>query len=564
MTTAPPPPKSSPAIVGAIVIVSLCFAAYATTLQRPFFFDDIPFIVNETAHRDLANVGSFFATDQHRLYRPVRSSAYALAYAVFGLDPLAYRLVAIALHALCCIFIAAIAFESGVGAGAALLAGLVFALHPVHADRVANTTAAFDLVGLALGYAGLLALIRYACTSSRAALGLGVFALFAGLFGSEECVTIPALYLAWAWTIGRDAPRRRMALGAVVSIVAAVFYLVVRTIILGQVARTGVALVPAFFDRIAAGAIAWWYGALKIIFPFSLRPAYGFTVETAPQALLVLVIPATALVAWAVWRTRHRRGLTAFALLWAVLAFVPFAQIIPTDTVMAERYFYAPLGGAALFAAWAYDRARLDVASPMRSVASVLVVAGLMAMAFATAHRGYVWADESRLWADAYAKDDRAAITVLNHANTLRDEGKPELACELYPRAASLDPWRHEPLVGVGECMVRRGELDDAIATYQKANRLSPGARGPLEGLCQALAMSERFDPATQCARHLLEIDPDSLVGPYVLGYSAWRQGRMEEAREALEAAARSPRGPENTVRAAAELLDRINLDWTP
>ncbi|MCC6159356.1 MAG: tetratricopeptide repeat protein [Deltaproteobacteria bacterium] len=564
MTTDTRPKRSNPAIVGAFVILCVCFATYATTLQRPFFFDDIPFIVGETTQRDLANIGSFFIADQHLLYRPVRSVAYTLMHAGFGLDPVPYRVVAIALHALCCILIAAIAIESGLGAGAALLAGLVFALHPVHADRVANTTAAFDLVGLALGYAGLFGLIRYARYGSRRAWGFGALALAAGLLGSEECVTIFALFLAWWWTVGRDAPGRHVSLAAIVAFVVTVGYLVARTLVLGQIARTGIAPVPGIFERLSAGAIAWWYGALKIAFPFSLRPAYGFTVESAPHALLFAAIPAWAILMRAIWRGRERRGLPAFAILWAVVAFAPFAQIIPTDTVMAERYFYSPLAGAALLAGWAYDRGRHDVASPARTLANILVVTGLVAMALASAHRGYVWADESRLWADAYSKDDRAAITVLNHANALKDAGRPDDACELYPRAIALDPFRHEPLVGFGDCLVRRGDVEGAIEVYQKANEMAPGARGPLEGLCQALAMSDRFDPAAECARRLVEIDPDSLVGPYVLGYSAWRQGRLEDARNALEAAARSPRGPKKTANAAVELLARINLDRTP
>ncbi len=556
--------RINPAIVGALVIVCLCFATYATTLQRPFFFDDIPFIVGETAHRDLANIPSFFVTDQHLLYRPVRSVAYALMYAGFGLDPVAYRVVAIALHALCAILVAAIALASGLGAGAALLAGIVFALHPVHADRVANTTAAFDLVGLALGYAGLLGLIRYARNGSRRALGIGTLALVAGLFGSEECVTIPVLLFAWWWTVGCDAPRARVVRAALVAGGATFVYLIARTLVLGQVARTGIAPVPGLFERLSAGAIAWWFGALKIAFPFSLRPAYGFTVSTAPREWLVLVLPAWGALGWFVWRRRSRPGLPVFALVWAIAAFLPFAQIIPTDTVMAERYFYSPLAGAALLAGWAYDRARLDTVSPRTTVVSVLVVVGLVAMALCSAHRGAVWSDGFRLWADAYAKDDRAAITVLNHANALKDAGRPDEACKLYPDAIALDPYRHEPLVGLGDCRVRAGDVEGAIAKYRKANELAPAARGPMEGLCQALVMSERLEPASECARHLLEVDPDSLVGPYVLGYSAWRQGRMEEAREALELAARSPRGPDITAKAVAELLARINLDRTP
>ncbi|MCL4235079.1 MAG: hypothetical protein KJ042_11235, partial [Deltaproteobacteria bacterium] len=282
MTMQPYSDRVNPAIVGAIVIVCLSLATYATTLQRPFFFDDIPFIVNETSHRDLANVASFFTSDQHLLYRPARSVAYTLMHAGFGLDPVPYRVIAIALHALCCILIAAIAFESGVGAGAALLAGLVFTLHPVHADRVANTTAAFDLVGLLLGYAGFLGLIRYARNGSRRTMALGALALVVGLLGSEECVTIPVLFLAWWWTVGRDSPGKQATLAAIVAFVVTAGYLVARTVVLGQVARTGIAPVPGVFERLSAGAIAWWYGALKIAFPFSLRPAYGFTVESAP------------------------------------------------------------------------------------------------------------------------------------------------------------------------------------------------------------------------------------------------------------------------------------------
>ncbi|MCZ7582745.1 MAG: hypothetical protein M5R36_05085 [Deltaproteobacteria bacterium] len=90
--------KPSATKTAAAVVVIVTALSYAPSIGKPFLWDDFPFIVTPSADRALTDIPSYFAQDQHLLYRPLRATAYTIAHALFGLHPLPYRVIAIGLH----------------------------------------------------------------------------------------------------------------------------------------------------------------------------------------------------------------------------------------------------------------------------------------------------------------------------------------------------------------------------------------------------------------------------------------------------------------------------------
>ncbi|HEU4385779.1 MAG TPA: hypothetical protein VFR85_20000, partial [Anaeromyxobacteraceae bacterium] len=135
-------------------------------------------------------------------YRPVTTLSYALNYAVHGRWTPGFHAVNVALHALSSVLLWALARRlarealPGRADGAALLAGLLFALHPAHVEAVATIfgrteplSAAFTLGALllALGW-------REAAWRLPAAVGL----LTGGVLSKEVAVVAPAIFLLLA------------------------------------------------------------------------------------------------------------------------------------------------------------------------------------------------------------------------------------------------------------------------------------------------------------------------------------------------------------------------------
>ena len=138
---------SLPALLSALAGV----AVYLNTLQNDFCFDDSsailtnPDLLPKTPWTDLF-LNDFWGTPMHqegshKSYRPLCVLTFRLNYMLHGLDPLGYHLVNVLLHGIVCyIFVivsSIVVFKDAKRKRFPLLvAGLSFAVHPVHTEAV--------------------------------------------------------------------------------------------------------------------------------------------------------------------------------------------------------------------------------------------------------------------------------------------------------------------------------------------------------------------------------------------------------------------------------------------
>ena len=119
---------------------------YLNTLDCNLVYDDEEAI---TWNRDLRHstpwsllfVHDFWGTPlasslSHKSYRPLSVATFRLNYLWHGLSPIGYHVVNVVLHAVVCylyVQLCALIFNS---VWPALLAGLLFAAHPIHTEAV--------------------------------------------------------------------------------------------------------------------------------------------------------------------------------------------------------------------------------------------------------------------------------------------------------------------------------------------------------------------------------------------------------------------------------------------
>ncbi|XP_035380792.1 protein O-mannosyl-transferase TMTC2-like [Electrophorus electricus] len=158
---------------GAVALV-----LYANTLRAGFCYDDSRAI---KTNQDLlpetpwTNIfyDDFWGTllthsGSHKSYRPLCTLSFRLNFALGGLEPWGFHLVNVGLH---CLTAALFSHLAGALLGRGcwqLLAGLLFATHPVHTEAVAGVVGRAD-VGAALFF--LLALLCYAGHCARRSEG---------------------------------------------------------------------------------------------------------------------------------------------------------------------------------------------------------------------------------------------------------------------------------------------------------------------------------------------------------------------------------------------------------
>ena len=129
------------ALLGAVV--------YLNSLGLQFCFDDQAAIIDNVDLRPNVTIINLLRNDfwgtpmsdknSHKSYRPLTVATFRLNYMLHELQPLGYHLVNVLLHSAVCylyVLLCGVVFGE---VWPALIAGLLFAVHPLHTEAVSRT-----------------------------------------------------------------------------------------------------------------------------------------------------------------------------------------------------------------------------------------------------------------------------------------------------------------------------------------------------------------------------------------------------------------------------------------
>ena len=133
----------------AIVSAAVGFLLYLNSLGLGFCLDDEAAIIG---NQDLLGNGSWVdllkhdfwgkdisERDSHKSYRPLTVATFRLNYMLHELEPLGYHLVNVLLHSAVVYLYVLLCGAVFSQVWPALIAGLLFAVHPIHTEAVRNS-----------------------------------------------------------------------------------------------------------------------------------------------------------------------------------------------------------------------------------------------------------------------------------------------------------------------------------------------------------------------------------------------------------------------------------------
>ena len=377
-----------------LAVAACAVVVHLGALWNRFAMDDLYIIVwNPLVHSGdglwRAFVSPYWPPDLGgKLYRPLTVATYT-ADGLVGYSWW-FHAVNLAWHTGAAVAVTALA-RRWAGWTAALVAGLLFAVHPVHVEAVANVIGRAELMA-----AVCVCLAVYAAVV-KDSIGWSALAIAAGLLCKENAAVAPALIL-WAWWVGFSRPPRHRMLAFVGSWLAiAAVYIAIRGAVLSPYARLH-DIAPVFVGQspvaVRLTAIAALSDVVRLlVFPLTLRvdysPAERTIVTSAFDGRFLLGLAALALWAGllvAAWR--HQRKVEAFGLGWIGIAYLPVANfLLPVGVLLAERTLYLPSMGLAIAAGAAL--ARLPTPRLKALVAVLVLAAGVRSVL-----RVPVWHDD--------------------------------------------------------------------------------------------------------------------------------------------------------------------------
>ena len=461
----------------AALLMAVAYLLYANTFGASWNFDDFPVIV------DNPDVRSWTAFWQNlRPGRPMRELTYLLDRALFGMQPAGWHLQQIFWHGLNAVLLFRLAAVLGAARLVALAAALLFLVHPLQVEVVANLSHRKDSLLLAMALLSLLAyrqLLAAANGRERLLWGAATMVAAGGAWlAKENALMLPGLWVAMELTcVPADQrllarhPRLLAGLAGLTTAVALIWalfwgntaYQVGMQGLL--VLRIGLTEAPTLGLYLLMLLKSWAFLWLRLVWPFDLALEYTYPPPASlfdPWVLGALVV--IGLAAWWQWRCAQRAPLAAFGLLWCAILWLPVSNLWPLTYLAADRYLYAPLAGFCLIVAVVLaSLARRYGNAPAIALLAVTVVC----LSLLTWQQNRVWATPFSLWSQAVRVSPEASYALNNLGYQYLERGEFAAAKELFERALR-NPYNPNPHDNLGWILEKEGDLSGAISHYRQ------------------------------------------------------------------------------------------------
>ena len=542
-----------------ILICLVAFLAYANSLGGDFVFDDNEQIVENQNLRSWDNIARGFTTHVWAFreqgestnvpaplpyYRPLFTVMLTIEYQLFGLQPQWWHLVSLILHIICAIEIFYITLLLSRRRLVALIASLLFTVHPVHAESVSwisgMTDPLFGVFFLASFYFYLKQRDSNT-TEKRKYLLWSLLFFIVAAFAKETALSLVILIFGYEAVVSEGKMLARLieaAKRALPFFAAALVYLIPRSLVLGEMMWSNPQAPnrPFSYTLFTLPFVICSY-LLHLVWPVGLSVTYDTRFITTAAAT-AFFLPALILAAIAGLLIYFRARISKHVWLALLLIFVPLLPVLNLGQVSQEQYLvfdhylYISVAGLGYLVGLA-----LLWLSESRTEKLSLATAALLVVALAIgAHfENKAWANSYAVWSNAARVSPNYWAPQYNTALELIKVKQYEGARAMLERARSLKP--DEPTIhdALGRAYLGTGRLEDAEASIKQALEINPQMVESLNNLGSVYFEAKDYENAEKYFAEALRVNPKATATRYNLArcYSNW--GRYDKAEKEFD-----------------------------
>ena len=572
-----------------VLVGIAAFVVYGNALGNGLVYDD-QFLIVRSWLVERLDFRSVFTThywagypgNETGQYRPLTVLTFLLD-ALGGINPFRFHLTNVLLHISCSLLAWLLCRRVGLSRFAAGLAGLLFAVHPIHSEVAAGVT--FGRSDLLAGAFLLAGMLLYTHSSrSRVAYVLALVAFFFGLLGKESALALLGLVVVYDLAVGmegeilldkrekKESPRgplpvrlvhptgelggkeffhRILCVGRARWLWWLGFAGVFGICLVVRSAAAGLGFAPDGMTELVnplygasletriltAGRIFWHYISLLVL-PWRLSVDYSYNAIPVAASLLepgVIAGLALALGGLGLWaRSLIRRPRLFFcgALFW-----VPYIGVSQTvvllNSMVQERFLYIPALG--VFALAGIGAERLF----RRFGFAVVVAMGLVSLGYAarTVVRNNDWRDDFSLFSSAASAYPESAKMQQAVGQVLAGQGRMDRAILAFQRALSI---REEAMTynNMGNAYGVKGTFEQALAAYRRAVDLNPQYAEAWKNLGVTAMLAGEPAAAAEGFRQAALLLPEDREARFNLGVALEKSGKPDEAAQAYRRSA--------------------------
>ena len=524
----------------AVFLSVIVFLTFLPGLAGEFLnWDDSTHLFENMAVKnfDLARI---FQQTVQSVYIPLTTLSFAVEYRFFGDHPFGYHLDNLILHALNTVLVYLLGMRLGLVPRAALMAALIFGIHPMKVESVSWVTERKDLM---YAFFYLLSILQYLkfleCKQSKCywvSIGMG----FLSLLAKPMALSLPLVFLLLDWF-----RRRQFSLKTIlekwplvvlfVPVVWMTFKLHVRNPI----------------HNLGEAVLIWVWSFVfylwKFFWPFDLIPVYHAPLPVQISHypyLLSLVLWAGLLILFIYFRKKRWFVFSVLYYFCSIFFLLRF-DLAKDINIVADRFMYLPGLGFCLLLGLGFDAMmNMAQANQNRNKYLILSVVGVLVVLLATKSivQTQVWNNSVTLWthvmrysptefiayndrAVAFIFKDRNDLALVDYGSILRfDPGNVDAHFNRgllrqkmgYHRQAIEDltevirqyPKYEKACHFRGKSFEALGENEQAMADYNQTIRVNPAYTEVYLSQGNLLNQLGLFDEAVKIYLKLIEMEP--------------------------------------------------------
>ncbi len=603
-----------------IIIAALAFLVYANTLTLHFALDDRMVILESkyTLKGGWDSVKAIFTEDtfsgyfgaEHSIvaggrYRPMSQLTYMIECQLFGKDikdrigdlddyynihngdheayfydtplPFVCHLMNLLYFILLCLLIYEVLakiFPEHEGAkwfqSLAFFAVILFAVHPIHTEAVANVKGRDEIFAMLGSFFALWCSLKYVDTRKWYWLVVSLLAFTFGIFSKENTITFLAVLPLTLFYYKNDNKRTAdYFITLIPMLIGSVFFIWARYKVLGSMMPPDLTsnilnnpyVHSTRAQQIATTLITWAIYLKLLFFPHPLTHDYyphqiAITDFSNPLVWLILA-GCIALVGYGIWKLR-KKTVPAFAILYFIITFSITSNLLfNVGTFMNERFVFMPSVGFTLLVGWwLYLLSTSKLPALQKTAVGITAVVCLL-FGIKTFTRNFTWMDDFTLFlTDVKTSDNSIKCNISAGGSCLqiwkkshKDRDKRD-AYRYLDKALKLDDHALNAYLLLSELAYLDENPDLALQAARNANLIdpeNPQAQNLMEMASNSMKAHEldpvnellnegKVDEAWREVNKILEKEPDNIVAKNVKGNVLGRgYGRLDDAIKIFE-----------------------------
>jgi len=575
-STAPATPvteaaPASPLKKLAIILAVVSVLVYINTLSNGFALDDFIAIKGNTiVTQGISGIPELLVTPYHwgnfaipnDLYRPLSLVMFAAEYQLFDGAPVPGHFINIALFAACVVllFLFLDKLFSGRRTMLAFITAMLFALHPIHTEVVANIKSCDELLCFFFAFLALNKYVKYVRGGQVSALAVGTLCYFLSLMSKETSISLAAI-VPLVFFVYVNEHRKRSSYITMGAIAAAAIFLAIRHAVLSShhannpnaVTFLDNMLVSAHStgERLATAIYIMGYYIRLLLLPHPLVSDYSYNsipLTSFGNIWVLLSLAAyTAIAVTGCWLLARRgKSPAAFGLLFFLIAIALFSNIpFLVGAVMAERFVFFASVGFCLLLALGIETFAVRGNAPTdalknKTALAVLVSIGVLYGGLAIA-RNSDWQDNYSLYsADAKSAPDNSRLHYNLGTNRLiaaEEEPNPAEKARLaqegiqsLKNCLAIYPGYTLAVSQLGDAYFKMRQMDSAELYTRRAIALDQHDTIASNNLAAIYFFANNYGKALEVCRNTITNNPGYVLAYINAGSSHQHLNRMDSA----------------------------------